>query len=396
MKFIAFFEVPVNELNEFLSSWEEQIPIEPDLKILIPPHTLPESYFGITGFVVLESKEITLVEEYLSKYTETGIKIKLLPTWKNSKLAKDLNRFKEGRQKATSEWEQSKYPPQQVKATKSLKILPIIDWYTSNKELLAETGVSYLIKTDKNNILFDLGINRDQNDPSPLLHNMSKLGISIDDINTIIISHNHGDHTGGGKWSKKKTFSLTNKQIDLTGKKIYTPVPMTYPEIEPIHSKDPTVICEGVVTIGTIPNAMFFSDKGYVYEQAAAINVEGKGIVLIVGCGHQTLPKIIERAKSLFDEPIYGIIGGLHYPVTGGPIEILGMSPYKYLGTGKVPWQHISKEEVMKNIGLLRKLDPKIVAISAHDSCPSSLAMFRKSFPDAYRDIRIGEEIVIQ
>lgn len=44
---------------------------------------------------------------------------------------------------------------------------------------------------------------------------------------------------------------------------------------------------------------------GYVLEQSLAVNVEGKGIVLIIGYGHQTIEKIIERAQELFDEPIY-------------------------------------------------------------------------------------------
>jgi 7,8-dihydropterin-6-yl-methyl-4-(beta-D-ribofuranosyl)aminobenzene 5'-phosphate synthase len=399
MKLVAFFEVPANKLDNYVETWEERMPSETNLKVLIPPHTLPEPCNGITGFVIFDDdrpKALNQIEKYLTKLTVKGIKVKLLPTWKDSKLAKEFSRFKEGKQKATSEWEQTKY--QEVSnfgVTRQLKILPLLDWYTSRKDLLAENGVSYLIKTAENTILFDLGINSEQSDPSPLLHNMNKLGISLDDIDAIVISHNHGDHTGGYKWSKNSTFSLTNKQINLDGKKIYTPVPMKYPGINPMHSKNPTIICKGVATVGTISNAMFFSKTGLTYEQAVAVNVEDRGVVLIVGCGHQTLPKILERTKSLFNEPIYGIIGGLHYPIIGGPIEILGMSPYRYFGTGKVPWQQISKEDVKKNISLLEKQDPKIVAVSAHDSCPSGLAMFRRAFPGAYRDIKVGEEIII-
>jgi len=59
---------------------------------------------------------------------------------------------------------------------------------------------------------------------------------------------------------------------------------------------------------------------GRIDEQALAINVEGKGIVLVVGCGHQTLDKLLTRTAQLFGEPIYGVIGGLHYPVPRGRI----------------------------------------------------------------------------
>ena len=46
---------------------------------------------------------------------------------------------------------------------------------------------------------------------------------------------------------------------------------------------------------------------GPVDEQALAIRVEGKGIVLIVGCGHQGLANLLTRSAQLFDEPIYGM-----------------------------------------------------------------------------------------
>ncbi|MFX0062782.1 MAG: MBL fold metallo-hydrolase [Candidatus Hermodarchaeota archaeon] len=397
MRFVAFFEVPEEELDNYIERWKERLPSKNDVKIKIQPHTLGESCNGITGFVVFESESFKQVKEYLSKFIQTGAKINLHLTWEDSELAKELIHFKKGKQQAALEWNESRFQKlTNVGVTQTLEVLPLIDWYTSRDDLLGENGVSYLIRTDEHTILFDLGINRKQTDPSPLLQNMNKLGINLTDLDTIVISHNHGDHTGGQKWSKKNTFSLTAKQINLTGKKVYTPVPMSYPRIKPIYSKNPTIIGKGVATIGTISNEMFFiGKKGLEHEQALAVNVKGKGIVLIVGCGHQTLPKILARAEMLFEEPLYGIIGGLHYPVEGGPIVMMGMSPYKHFGTGKVPWRHISREEVKENIELLKKRNPKVVAISAHDSCSTSLEMFRSAFSDSYRDIRVGERIVI-
>jgi len=212
-----------------------------------------------------------------------------------------LERFNKGKQKAEQEWQLNQSNIRKIKnlgATKTLEILPLIDWYTCNESLKGEAGVSYLIKTDECTILFDVGLNSDQIDPSPLLHNMKQLGITLDDFDVIVISHNHLDHVGGGKWSELKTFSLTNHQLDLSEKIVYTPIPMTYPGLTPILAENPTVISECVTTIGVISNQLFF--LGYTHEQALAVNVEGKGIVLIAGCGHQTLLKILERAEALF------------------------------------------------------------------------------------------------
>ncbi|MBW2096821.1 MAG: MBL fold metallo-hydrolase [Deltaproteobacteria bacterium] len=278
-------------------------------------------------------------------------------------------------------------------STRSLEILPLIDWYTNDENLMFEAGVSYLIRTDQNTILFDVGYNPKQMDPSPLLHNMDCLGITLDEIDTIFISHNHPDHVGGMHFMRRKSFSLTSRQIPLHQKMVYTPIPMTYPHVNPVCAENPTVIAKGVASIGAIPTQLFF--LGWTPEQALACLVDGKGIVLIVGCGHQTLPKIIARTEALFREPIYGIVGGLHYPVTGGREKFLGIPIEKYVGTGKVPWHPITMREVRDNIQLLKTREPQLVALSAHDSCDASLSMFRDSFQEAYKDMKVGESIVI-
>ncbi len=303
-------------------------------------------------------------------------------------------RFMIGKRKAELQWQRASI--QKIGgfgATKSLEILPLIDWYSNTKYLKGEAGISYLIKTDKNSILFDVGFNAKQSNPSPLLHNMKQLGIAIDDFDIIVISHNHLDHVGGMKWQRKKSFSLTNHQIDLKKKSIYTPIPISYPGLNPICTENPTVIANGVATIGTIPNHDFF--LGWIAEQALAVNVEGKGIVLIVGCGHQTLPKIVERAETLFEEPIYGIIGGLHYPVTDSRIRIMGIKIQKYVGICRLPWRPITMNVVQANIDFLKKRNPGVVGLSAHDSCDSSITAFRNAFPSTYKEIKVGERIAI-
>ena len=277
--------------------------------------------------------------------------------------------------------------------TKTLEILPLVDWYADRNDLKHEAGVSYLIKTDESLILFDVGMNGKKEDPSPLLHNMKTLDVELDKVGVVVISHNHVDHVGGFKWSKEESFSLANNQAGLGAKRVYTPVPMTYPGLKPVCADNPVIISKGVATTGTIPRYLFFS--GWTPEQALAINVEGKGIVLVVGCGHQTVPRLIKRARELFDTPIYGIVGGLHYAVTDSRIKILGTPIQKLYGTGKPPWNFITMEEVDKDIEVLRKIKPGIVALSPHDSCDASINAFRKAFPAAYRDVRVGKNLVI-
>jgi 7,8-dihydropterin-6-yl-methyl-4-(beta-D-ribofuranosyl)aminobenzene 5'-phosphate synthase len=271
--------------------------------------------------------------------------------------------------------------------TGHLEILPLIDWFTEDECLKGEAGVAYLIRTDQATILFDLGDNSLNEDPSPLISNMEKLGIDMEDIDFIVISHNHGDHTGGDKWSRQNTFSLTDHQIDLGNIEVYTPEEMTYPGLQPIHAAKPVKLCQGVGTSGVIPGPSFFTDIG---EQALLVNVKDKGIVAICGCGHQTMEKLIQRTELLFDEPIYGILGGFHLPIsTGRNIGVI----YRYVVTGHLPWDPLTREDIKDHVKLLKRTGVKIVGISAHDSCDESIAIFREAFKEEYRDIIVGRGI---
>ena len=289
----------------------------------------------------------------------------------------------------------NEYEPDKIQdlgSTKTLAILPLIDYYTAAPELKGEPGVSYLIKTDHSTILFDVGFNQEETDPSPLQYNMNLLNITMDDFDTIIISHNHPDHVGGFDNMKQKTFSLGMKQVDLTGKRVFTPIPMTYPGITPVCSAEPAIIAPGVATIGTIPRQLFLI--GWVEEQALAVNVEGKGIVLIVGCGHQTVKKILERTEKLFDEPIYGIIGGLHYPVPDGRIRKFGLDVQPIVST-ESPFRGISEDDVTADIERVKAIQPEMVCLSPHDSSDEMLDRFRTTFGETYKDLLVGELIII-
>jgi hypothetical protein len=194
------------------------------------------------------------------------------------------------------------------------------------------------------------------------------------------------------KWSRQGTFSLGKEQIELPGKRAFVPVPMSYPGLTPVHAADPTVIAEGVATTGTIPRQLFI---GWVEEQALVVNVEGKGLVVIVGCGHQTVPKLVERTRAVFSEPICGLVGGLHYPVPKGRAVVLGIPVQKLIASGDGPLRPITQEEVSANIDMLRALELDLVGLSGHDSSDEVIDQFRAAFGPAHREVRVGEPIVV-
>jgi len=349
------------------------------LPVIIFSQDIPSSLSKIEHNEMMNAlKEDTLLAQFVTRFGDPE------ELFKN---------FKTSIQKADSLY---KYDQEHIRpfsnlgCTEHFKMLPLIDWFTSNDSLIGEAGVAYLIKTDDATILFDVGLNQYDSDPSPLLRNMKKLGIHLEDIDVIVISHDHSDHIGGGKWYGKNTFSLTSHQINLGEKQILTPIQMTYPGLQPTFTPTPTKIAKGVATIGVIPCPLFFANT---QEQAIAINVKNKGIVIVSGCGHQTIEKIIQRTERLFIEPIYAFLGGYHLPLTEGRnID----KYYQYFLTNRLPWKPLRASDVTNMIDLLKKKGIKFVGISGHDSCDLSITMFRDAFTDYYIDIVVGDKIIFK
>lgn len=168
-----------------------------------------------------------------------------------------------------------------------MKVTILYDNCASNQRLRTGWGFSCLIETESRAlILFDTGA-----DGATLFHNMKELGINPRDIGTIVISHAHGDHTGGLsdilEINKRAEIYVPASTIArLPGRKV-TPV------MQPIQ------IAKDVFSTGEL--------KGV--EQSLALSTD-KGIVVVAGCSHPGVGTIIDTVSQF--GRLYGIIGGLH------------------------------------------------------------------------------------
>ncbi len=285
-----------------------------------------------------------------------------------------------------------------IGSVESLTVLPLIDFYAVDPNLKTEPGVSYLIKADGATILMDVGFNKKKEHPSPLIHNMEALGVSLTDPDYLFISHLHLDHVGGLHDQKNGTFSLSQGPQNLPEIPVFTPVPIRpsawNPRPKTTVIEEPVKLTKGVASTGPVERRLFL--MGPVKEHSLAVNVKGKGIVIIIGCGHQTVERIIDDARADFDEPIYGIIGGLHFPVHGGRINIGPLNLQNIAGTDKKPWRGgITEDDVEHAVKAVQSLNPGCVALSPHDSSDWSIERFKAAFGDVYHDLKVGLEIKI-
>ncbi|MES3022944.1 MAG: DUF3703 domain-containing protein [Pseudomonadota bacterium] len=277
-------------------------------------------------------------------------------------------------------------------STKSLEIIPLVNWHAQSGKFKTEAGVSYLVKTDRNTILFDVGWNALREDPSPLQHNMRELGVALSHVDTIFLSHAHRDHTGGQDWVDANTFSLGKAQVDLRGKRVFAPVPLTYPGVAVTTIAHPAPLLPGVASTGPIARRLFM---GLVEEQALVINVEGKGLVVIVGCGHQTLPKLVKRLEEAFGVPVYGLVGDVHYPVPQGRLFAGGLDLQKRFASGNGFFSPITIDDINADMALLEKKKLGILALGSHDTSDEAIVHAERRFGDAFHRVSVGTPIRI-
>lgn len=168
-----------------------------------------------------------------------------------------------------------------------MKITIVYDNCVRKRGLKAGWGFSSLVEIENTPpILFDTGA-----DGATLLHNMKELGINPRCIGIIVISHAHGDHTGG-LWD----VLVVNRDVEvyvpaLSGTRILAK--------KVIEVTESIQISERVFSTGEL--------KGI--EQSLALKTS-KGVVVVVGCSHPGVSEIIQAASQF--GKVYGIVGGLH------------------------------------------------------------------------------------
>jgi len=135
-------------------------------------------------------------------------------------------------------------------------------------------------------LLFDTGA-----DGPTLLHNMKELNIDPRDIDTIVISHAHDDHTGG----LSEILSINQ----VAGLYLPSSFRKAFPGREVTEVKDPVQIRENIFSTGELEGV----------EQSLVLKT-AKGVFVLTGCAHSGMERIL-AAAARFGE-LYGIAGGFH------------------------------------------------------------------------------------
>lgn len=232
-------------------------------------------------------------------------------------------------------------------------------------------GFSCAIIGAEKTILFDTGgdgrVPAKRGSCSILLGNMKELAVEPSSIDTVVLSHIHGDHTGGLNSFLEKNPGVTIYLPKSFPKKFKDNILSFRSKI--VEVEQPLKICENVYSTGQL---------GRLIKEQSLIVRTDKGLIVITGCAHPGIVKIVNRAKDLMRAPalrepkddILLVIGGFH-----------------------LEWA--TKGRIGKIISAFEKLGVRYVG-PAHCSGDKARSLFEQHFGSSYINVGAGKTITMQ
>jgi 7,8-dihydropterin-6-yl-methyl-4-(beta-D-ribofuranosyl)aminobenzene 5'-phosphate synthase len=218
-----------------------------------------------------------------------------------------------------------------------LRITTLSDNTAGRGRFLAEWGLSFLVETDEVNILFDTGKSISAS------HNAATVRFDLSQIDKIVLSHGHNDHTGGLRQILRKM----KKEVeiiahpDIWSAKYrrrqgeadkYIGIPFQRQKLESLGARfnlttKPLKITDSIMTTGEIPmvtefeqidpNLFVKEDGGLqpdkLLDDLALVIKTGAGLVVVLGCAHHGIINTLYHAQQLTGvKSIHAILGGAH------------------------------------------------------------------------------------
>ncbi|MGE5390003.1 MAG: MBL fold metallo-hydrolase [Deltaproteobacteria bacterium] len=215
----------------------------------------------------------------------------------------------------------------------TLKISILVENTTAHMGMLGEWGLAMMVETEDKRYLFDTG------SLGSIINNSRVLGVSLDDLDGIILSHGHSDHTGGLMrileehhvpvvYAHSKVFA--QRPIPGTSRHIgcaFTLIDLEKARVNMVNIDGFQEIAPGICFSGEIPRKTAYENVGGAFQveengelkpdlledDISLIIRRDEGLVIVSGCAHSGIINIIEYAMEKTGESrILGYIGGTH------------------------------------------------------------------------------------
>ncbi len=220
-------------------------------------------------------------------------------------------------------------------------------------------GFACLVERPDLTLLFDTG-----GDGPTLLHNMEVLDKDPASVELIMLSHEHGDHTGGLARILQASARTSEDPAGHTRTSPEVIVPATFAPTFKAQIRDRATLVEVTDPLNIHPGLWSTGEvKGAVPEQAAAIRT-AEGWVVVTGCAHPGVEVMVQRALEATGGPIALVVGGFHLRSAG-------------------------TKRIQETLEALQALDVAAVA-PTHCTGDKARAIFADAYGDAYYKVGAG------
>ncbi|MFN2148388.1 MAG: MBL fold metallo-hydrolase, partial [Anaerolineales bacterium] len=217
-----------------------------------------------------------------------------------------------------------------TKREQPLTLTILYDNNPFDSRLRTAWGFSALLEYESSILLFDTG-----GDAGTLLFNMDVLGKDPSRIESVVLSHIHDDHTGG-------VDGLLSQGLGAT---VYVPPSFGTAFKNRIAARVPVV--EVTAGLPLAKNVFSTGEMGTSIHEQALVVKTARGLVVITGCAHPGVVSIVARARELFDQPVYLVLGGFHLGnARQAELEEI-LSSFREMGVQKVAPCHCTGERAI-------------------------------------------------
>jgi 7,8-dihydropterin-6-yl-methyl-4-(beta-D-ribofuranosyl)aminobenzene 5'-phosphate synthase len=220
----------------------------------------------------------------------------------------------------------------EVTTVDSITITILYDNVTAREDLIPSWGFSCLIQGLEKTILFDTGA-----DGPTLLANMKRLNLDPQVIDVIVLSHMHGDHTGGLAHILRENSNSTVFLLDSFSEHLQAEVSAGGGRLEVVH--DPLEICE---------DALLTGEMGTTIPEQGLILTTTQGLVIITGCAHPGIVEMVEKSIELGNLSPHLVMGGFHLFGTSRQRIRDIINQFRDIGVQKVCPCHCTGPEAME------------------------------------------------
>lgn len=253
-------------------------------------------------------------------------------------------------------------------------------------EAILDWGFSVLINYNGKTILFDAG-----GSAEILKHNAKVLGVDLKNVDIAVLSHNHNDHISGLDYLLRvnpdvKMFLPNDRTLGARpakdvkeaewNKKYQLGYRFLDAEVEFV--KENTQIAPGIALIATTSSLMGWFSKYPPHDKkplliglpelSLVLQTKKGQWILIVGCSHSQVEKIVLETKKYLGKKVEGVVGGFH------------LLPYS--------------SDYISNIAKMMKEELQVNWIApTHCTGKSALQIFRELYKKNYRSFGLGSRI---